>query len=146
MQNKFIEDDEQSVDANNTIEVFNTAHKAHIDVYIEAHYIQNQSKIGQYAFSYKVYLENVGDIASQIIARHWIITDSNGEIREIKGLGIVGEQPTLQPGQKHEYSSLTILSTPVGTMKGTYLCITEAGDLFGASIPEFILSLPNVLH
>jgi ApaG protein len=134
------------IDAGEKLEVFNCKNEAKIDVYVEPSYLESQSQFGNYAFSYKVYMENVGDTMVQVIARHWIVTDANEQIHEIKGLGVVGEQPILQIGQKYEYSSTTVLPTTTGTMKGTYLCITEGGDLFTADIPEFVLALPRVLH
>ncbi len=133
-------------DADEKLEVFNCKNKAKIDIYVEPNYLESQSQFGNYAFSYKVYMENVGDSMAQVIARHWIITDAHNQVHEIKGLGVVGEQPILQIGQKYEYSSTTVLPTTTGTMKGTYLCITESGDLFAADIPEFLLALPRVLH
>jgi len=137
-------DDEQA--KNLAVFNFNTKNKAQIYVKVEPTYLEKQSHIGSYIFSYKVYIENIGDITSQIIARNWIITDGQGEVREVKGLTIVGEQPILQPKQKHEYTSTVTIPTKVGTMKGTYLCITENGDLFAAPIAEFTLALPMVLH
>jgi len=129
-----------------SLDKFNVQNSAQIHVYVEPSYLESKSKVGQYTFAYKVFLENIGDIAAQVIARHWIITDANNNQQEIKGLGIIGEQPLLQPGQKYEYTSTTVLSTTIGTMKGTYLCITENGELFPTTIREFTLALPRVLH
>ncbi len=117
-----------------------------LNISIQPTYLESKSKIGEYVFSYKVRIENSSHIESQIIARQWVVTDANNEQQTIRGLGIVGEQPVLKPGQVHEYTSSVVLPTTIGTMKGTYLCITENGDLFPAKIPEFILALPKVLH
>ena len=81
-----------------------------------------------------------------MISRHWIITDSNNQVQEVRGLGVVGEQPTLKPGESFEYTSGSAIATPVGTMKGSYQLTAEDGSQFEAPIPEFTLSMPRVLH
>jgi ApaG protein len=85
-------------------------------------------------------------VTAQLISRHWIITDANQSVQEVRGLGVVGEQPTLKPGDSYEYTSGTAMATPVGTMRGTYQMQAEDGERFDAEIPEFLLSMPRVLH
>ena len=100
----------------------------------------------RYVFAYTITIENVGTVAAQLISRHWIITDGNSRIQEVRGLGVVGEQPLLRPGDKYEYTSGCQLETPVGTMRGTYQMTAEDGTQFEAIIAEFTLSIPRVLH
>jgi len=99
-----------------------------------------------FMFAYTVTIRNTGEAPAQLISRHWIITDANAKIEEVKGLGVVGEQPTLQPGQTFEYTSGCPLATPVGSMSGTYHCVGDDGTRFEATIPEFVLSMPRSLH
>jgi len=89
---------------------------------------------------------NEGSVAAQLISRHWIITDAQGLVQEVRGLGVVGAQPLLQPGETYEYTSGASIATPVGTMRGTYQMVAEDGTRFEASIPQFTLSVPRVLH
>ncbi len=100
----------------------------------------------RYVFAYTIIIENIGTVAAQLISRHWIITDGDSRIQEVRGLGVVGEQPLLRPGEKFEYTSGCQLDTPVGTMRGTYQLVAEDGTAFEAEIPEFTLSIPRVLH
>ena len=111
-------------------------------------YLEDQSdpEQGQYIFAYTIAIQNMGSIGVQLIARHWVITDANNHIEEVRGLGVVGHQPLLQPDEKFEYSSGAALRTPQGTMKGEYFCVAEDGHRFEAEIPEFVLSLPRTLH
>jgi ApaG protein len=97
-------------------------------------------------FAYTIVLSNAGTIGAQLISRHWIISDGGGGIQEVRGLGVVGEQPLLKPGDSFEYTSGTAISTPVGSMKGSYQMVAEDGLRFDAPIPEFILSVPRILH
>ena len=99
-----------------------------------------------FAFSYTVTITNTGDVAAQLIARHWFISDANGHNEEVKGLGVVGHQPLLQPGQQFEYTSGTQSATPQGSMKGEYFCVAEDGHRFEVPIPEFVLAQPGALH
>ena len=112
------------------------------------HYIEAQSSPDdhRYVFSYTITIENTGQIAAQLISRHWIITDAHGEVQEVRGLGVVGKQPLLQPGESFEYTSGSVFTTPVGTMKGSYQMVAEDGTQFAAEIPEFVLAMPRVLH
>ncbi len=101
---------------------------------------------GRYIFAYTITIENVGTVAAQLISRHWIITDGTSRIQEVRGLGVIGQQPLLRPGETFEYTSGCQLDTPVGTMRGTYQMVAEDGTAFEAEIPEFTLSIPRVLH
>ncbi len=111
-------------------------------------YLEDQSdpEQGQYVFAYTITIQNLGTIGVQVIARHWVITDANNHTEEVRGLGVVGHQPLLQPDEKFEYSSGSALRTTQGTMKGEYFCVAEDGHRFEAEIPEFVLSLPRTLH
>ncbi|MDL1863357.1 Co2+/Mg2+ efflux protein ApaG [Betaproteobacteria bacterium PRO7] len=99
-----------------------------------------------YLFAYTVTVRNTGEVAAQLISRHWIITDSEGKVHEVRGLGVVGEQPVLAPGETFQYTSGCPLETPVGTMRGSYQCVAADGTRFDATIPEFVLSMPRALH
>ena len=122
--------------------------KYEITVVPKATYVADQSDPSkdQYVFAYTITISNTGSIPAQLISRHWIITDANGKVLEVKGLGVVGQQPLLKPGESFEYSSGTHLETAVGTMHGTYQMIAEDGRQFDAPIPSFTLSVPRVLH
>ncbi|HYX91393.1 MAG TPA: Co2+/Mg2+ efflux protein ApaG [Myxococcaceae bacterium] len=101
---------------------------------------------GQFAFMYKVEIANVGTRAAQLKSRHWIITDANGRVEEVRGEGVVGQQPKLEPGERFEYTSWVMLKTPFGTMRGTYLMLRPEGTRFEARVAEFALTQPNALH
>ena len=101
---------------------------------------------GEWVFQYTVRITNEGSGSVQLISRHWIITDANDTVQEVRGLGVIGEQPLLKPGEHFEYTSGTALATPVGTMHGEYQMVTEDGTQFDARIPEFTLTVPRVLH
>src|SRR5258706_10939491 len=107
---------------------------------------QSDPAKNQYVFSYTITITNTGDIAAQLVSRHWIITDADHKVQEVKGLGVVGQQPLLKPGESFEYTSGTHLETPVGTMHGTYQMVAEDGQHFDAPILSFTLSVPRVLH
>lgn len=107
---------------------------------------QSDEKGGRYVFAYTIRIRNTGNATAQLISRHWIITDAQGLVQEVRGLGVVGAQPVLRPGESHEYTSGTAIATPVGTMKGSYQMVAEDGTRFEAPIPEFTLSVPRVLH
>jgi ApaG protein len=107
---------------------------------------QSDEAAERFVFAYTITLRNTGSIAAQLISRHWIITDAKGLVQEVRGLGVVGEQPLLQPGQSYEYTSGTSIATAVGTMKGAYQMVAADGTRFDAPIPEFTLSVPRVLH
>ncbi|MCU0773710.1 MAG: Co2+/Mg2+ efflux protein ApaG [Ideonella sp.] len=101
---------------------------------------------GGFAFAYTVTIRNDGAAAAQLVARHWIITDASGHVEEVRGLGVVGHQPLLQPGEAFEYTSGARLATPSGTMRGTYFCITDDARWFDTPIPEFVLATAASLH
>jgi len=107
---------------------------------------QSDPDDSRYVFSYTITISNLGELPAQLVARHWIITDANNEVQEVRGLGVVGNQPLLKPGESFEYSSGCALATPVGTMKGSYQMVGEDGTRFEAEIPEFVLAIPRVLH
>ncbi|MCZ7600995.1 MAG: Co2+/Mg2+ efflux protein ApaG [Gammaproteobacteria bacterium] len=100
----------------------------------------------RYFFAYTITIRNDGDCHAQLLSRHWIITDADGNRREVRGEGVVGQQPVLAPGESFEYTSGTYISTPIGTMKGSYQMIASEGRTFDAEIPEFVLSFPRTLH
>jgi ApaG protein len=100
----------------------------------------------RYFFAYTITITNSGTVAAQLVSRHWVITDADNNVQEVRGLGVVGQQPTLRPGESFEYSSGSAISTPVGTMRGSYQVVAEDGTRFDAPIPEFTLSMPRVLH
>ncbi|MFT4103305.1 MAG: Co2+/Mg2+ efflux protein ApaG [Burkholderiaceae bacterium] len=117
-------------------------------VEVESRYLPEQSnpEDSQYAFAYTVTIRNVGNVAAQLISRHWLITDTHNRVVEVKGLGVVGHQPLLKPGDRFEYTSGSHLSTPSGSMRGTYFCVAEDATRFEAEIPEFALAMPRTLH
>jgi len=117
-------------------------------VTVRTQYLEDQSDPDRshYVFAYAVTIKNSGSVASQVISRHWVITDANNHVQEVRGLGVVGHQPLLQPGEQFEYKSGTTLATPQGTMHGEYFCVAEDGEQFESPIPEFVLSLPRTLH
>ena len=119
-----------------------------IGVSAAAQYLPEQSdeEAGRYVFTYTITLRNLGNATAQLVSRHWIITDSEGLVQEVRGLGVVGEQPVLRPGESFEYTSGAAIATPVGTMRGAYQMLAEDGTRFEAPIPEFTLSVPRVLH
>lgn len=119
-----------------------------INVSVETKYIKEQSKPDHdfFVFAYTITIANNGTKTAQLMTRHWVITDANEKIQEVKGDGVVGEQPVLKPGEHYVYTSGTMLETPVGTMKGSYGMVGENGESFDAQIKEFILSQPRVLH
>lgn len=122
--------------------------KYEITVQVATQYLEEQSDPdeGRYVFSYTISLENTGTMPAQLISRHWIITDARDEKQEVKGLGVVGQQPLLAPGETYEYSSGSSLGTPVGTMRGSYQMVAEDGTHFETPIPEFALAVPRALH
>jgi ApaG protein len=107
---------------------------------------QSDENAGRFVFAYTITIRNPGNVTAQLISRHWIITDSQGLVQEVRGLGVVGAQPVLRPGESFEYTSGTSITTPVGTMRGSYQMVAEDGTRFEAAIPEFTLSVPRVLH
>lgn len=119
-----------------------------MSVSVVTQYLQEQSNPDQanFVFAYTITIKNTGTVSAQVISRHWIITDAKNHIEEVKGLGVVGHQPFLVPGQSFEYTSGSSLTTPQGSMKGSYFCVAEDGHRFEVAIPEFVLSIPRTLH
>ncbi|MBB6576662.1 ApaG protein [Comamonas odontotermitis] len=115
--------------------------KHQFDVSVTPQYMPEHSapEAGVYQFAYTITIRNSGATAAQLIARHWIIKDASGKVQEVRGLGVVGHQPLLQPGESFQYQSQCRLATPQGSMEGTYFCITEDADTFDCPIPRFVL-------
>jgi ApaG protein len=107
---------------------------------------QSDPEDDKYLFAYTITVANTGEVPAQLLSRHWIITDANGEVEEVRGEGVVGEQPVLQPGEAFRYTSGCPLPTPIGSMRGTYHCVAEDGTRFEVTVPEFVLAGPRVLH
>jgi len=107
---------------------------------------RSSPEAGQYAFMYTVEIANVGSEPAQLRSRHWIITDANGKVEEVRGLGVVGKQPRLSPGESFEYTSWAMLRTPFGSMRGSYAMVRPNGEVFEAKIAEFALTQPHALH
>lgn len=117
-------------------------------VEVETRYIPDQSAPEQnrYVFSYTITIRNHGTVPARLLSRHWIITDANGRVEEVRGEGVVGEQPHLKPGDGFRYTSGTVIATPVGSMQGSYHMIADDGSEFDSPIPAFSLSIPHALH
>jgi ApaG protein len=107
---------------------------------------ETHPEAGRYAFSYTVSILNTGQVAAQLISRHWVITDAHGKVEQVQGLGVVGHQPLLKPGEGFEYQSWTRLATPNGSMGGSFFCVAEDGEKFDAPVPPFMLSYSRNLH
>jgi ApaG protein len=122
--------------------------KYDVTVAVRTAYLSEQSDPARdhYVFAYTITITNTGTVAAQLVSRHWIITDADRNVQEVKGEGVVGEQPLLQPGDSFEYTSGTSLPTAVGTMHGTYQMVAEDGRAFDVPIPSFTLSVPRTLH
>jgi ApaG protein len=122
--------------------------KHSITVTAQVRYIPDQSDEGEkrYVFAYTMTIRNTGSVAARLVSRHWIITDAENQVQEVKGDGVVGEQPTLRPNEAFEYTSGTAIATPVGTMRGSYQMVAADGTNFDAAIPEFTLAMPRMLH
>ena len=119
-----------------------------VTVTAQTRYVAEQSDENneRFVFAYTITIRNTGELTAKLRSRHWIITDGRDKVNEVRGLGVVGEQPVLKPGQSFEYTSGTIITTPVGVMRGSYEMVTEDGVAFDAVIPPFTLSVPRVLH
>jgi len=119
-----------------------------ISIEVATDYVHEQSEPddGRYVFSYTITIANRGDVPARLLSRHWVITDANGKVQEVRGDGVVGEQPHLNPGEIFRYSSGAVLETPVGSMQGSYRMEADNGKSFDARIPPFTLAMPGVLH
>jgi ApaG protein len=121
-------------------------HKIRVEV--ETSYLEDQSEPRErrFVFSYTITIRNEGEVPAKLMTRHWVITDADGHVREVRGDGVVGEQPYLLPGQGFRYSSGAVLETPVGAMHGSYQMVGDDGARFDAPIPAFRLAIPGMLH
>lgn len=119
-----------------------------IRIQVATSYVDDESEpdSDRYVFAYTITISNSGDVAAQLISRHWIITDANGKVQEVNGDGVVGEQPYLNPGEEFRYSSGAVLETPVGAMQGLYRMEADGGVSFDALIAPFTLAVPGLLH
>ncbi len=119
-----------------------------VRVRVESQYVAEHSSPvqGEWFFAYRIRIANEGDTPVQLVSRHWIITDAHGQVEEVRGPGVVGEQPVLDPGDEFEYTSACPLPTPFGSMRGTYQMVTESGDSFDAEVASFSLRQPNAIH
>ena len=119
-----------------------------IDIQTQVKFLPEQSDEAgnRFVFSYTITITNHGNESVKLISRHWLITDADNHVQEVRGQGVVGEQPLIKPSQSFEYTSGTVLTTQVGTMRGSYQMLTEDGAQFDADIPQFVLSVPRVLH
>jgi len=119
-----------------------------LDIDVDTRYLDEQSEPEQdrYVFAYTIHIRNRGSVPARLLGRHWVITDANGNVREVTGEGVVGEQPWLQPGEDFSYTSGAVLETQLGTMQGSYDMIADDGTRFDAPIPLFTLSVPRTLH
>ncbi len=122
--------------------------KNNIRVDVETQFIDGQSDPDskRFVFAYTVTIHNEGSVPAQLLSRHWIITDANGKEREVHGAGVVGEKPSILPGQGYQYSSGAVLATPVGTMHGSYQMVSAEGVAFNAAIEPFSLAIPGYVH
>ncbi len=119
-----------------------------IRVEVQTSYVPEQSdpRDKRYVFAYTITISNEGKVPARLLTRHWIITDANGNVKETRGDGVVGEQPYLKPGQGFRYSSGAVIETPVGTMQGSYQMVADDGERFDAPIAPFRLAMPGVLN
>ncbi|MEO0996201.1 MAG: Co2+/Mg2+ efflux protein ApaG [Pseudomonadota bacterium] len=121
-------------------------HRIRVDVATDFVDGQSEPDRDRYVFSYTITISNLGEVPARLLTRHWLITDANGNVQEVRGDGVVGEQPHLGPGEQFRYSSGAILNTPVGAMQGSYQMLADNGDRFDAAIAPFTLAVPGLLH
>jgi ApaG protein len=119
-----------------------------IRIEVDTRFLDEQSapRENRFVFAYTITIRNRGSVAAQLLNRHWIITDGNGKVQEVRGAGVVGEQPWMRPGDDFQYTSGAVLETAVGTMRGSYEMVADDGTRFEAPVPEFTLSVPRTLH
>jgi len=122
--------------------------KQDIQVNVDSSYIASSSEpaAARYVFAYSISIKNNSDTPTQLVSRHWVITDANGKTQEVHGEGVVGEQPHIQPGESYQYTSGAVIETSVGAMQGSYDMLAADGETFSAPIPSFSLSIPRTLH
>jgi len=122
--------------------------KQDIQVNVDSSYIASSSEpaAARYVFAYSISIKNNSDTPTQLVSRHWVITDANGKTQEVHGEGVVGEQPHIQPGESYQYTSGAVIETSVGAMQGSYDMLAADGEAFSAPIPSFSLSIPRTLH
>jgi ApaG protein len=115
---------------------------------VVTHFLHEQSSAADdiYAFAYTITIRNTGDVTAQVIGRHWVITHGSGQVEEVRGLGVVGQQPLLKPGEQFEYTSWTRITTPRGSMRGELLCVTDSAEPFEAIVEPFALAIAQALH
>lgn len=120
----------------------------HINILVETYPVEAESNpdINRFVFAYTITIENKGTIAAKLLSRHWIITDANNRVQEVRGKGVIGEQPHLEPEKSFKYTSGTMIETPVGSMQGSFQMETDNGDLFDVEIVPFSLAIPRVLN
>lgn len=125
-----------------------SAKRYQITVTTRTTFVPEQSDEGEnrFVFAYTITITNTGNVPAKLLSRHWVITDADNQVQEVRGMGVVGEQPFLQPEESFEYTSGAAIATPVGTMRGAYQMVAEDGTTFDAPVPEFMLSMPRVLH
>ncbi|MEL7537281.1 MAG: Co2+/Mg2+ efflux protein ApaG [Pseudomonadota bacterium] len=121
-------------------------HRIEVDVATDFVDGQSEPDRDRYVFSYTITISNTGSVPAKLLTRHWLITDANGNVQEVRGDGVVGEQPYLEPGEEFRYSSGAVLNTPVGAMQGSYQMIADDGQRFDAAIEPFTLAVPGLLH
>ena len=121
-------------------------HRIEVDVATDFVDGQSEPDRDRYVFSYTITISNTGRVPAKLLTRHWLITDANGNVQEVRGDGVVGEQPHLEPGEEFRYSSGAVLNTPVGAMQGSYQMIGDDGQRFDAAIEPFTLAVPGLLH
>ena len=119
-----------------------------IDIAVATRFLDEQSSpdADRYVFAYTIRIHNSGEVPARLLSRHWVITDANGKVQEVRGAGVVGEQPWLRPGEDFEYTSGAVLETALGTMRGSYQMVADDGTEFDAPIAPFTLSVPRTLH
>ena len=119
-----------------------------LDIAVDTCFLDDQSapEEGRFVFAYTIHIRNDGKVPARLLGRHWLITDSNGKVKEVVGEGLLGEQPWLRPGEGFEYTSGAVLETDIGTMRGSYDILADDGTRFAAPIPAFTLSVPRTLH
>ena len=119
-----------------------------IEVSVDTRFVDDQSAPAdnRYVFAYTITLHNAGAVPARLLTRHWVITDANGKVQEVRGEGVVGEQPWMRPGEGYQYTSGAVLETAVGTMRGSYQMLADDGTRFDAPFPQFTLSIPRTLH